>query len=436
MLKKEVKAITLLLSGIISIILGILIICNGIKILKLVTYLISIQLILNGLFNALLPIFKKHKKYKALDIIIKAAINIIFGLIIIFFNNYVLAIITLIFALYILLIALVNFISFIMYKINNIKGKFNLFLNFVINLLFAIILTINPYMHIKYVLIILGVYLLLYGFKRILNFVTEIMPQKTRNKIKNNIEIPLPLLLAMILPKALIRSINEMLKVDTPEEYNFEKISQKPDLFVIIHLAKTGTASFGHMEIAYKDKIYSYGNYNKYSRKIFEAIGDGVILIANKDKYIDYCVNKKERFLVEFGIALTNEQKVDVEKRINQLINENTIDYYSDLELYEKGELDKTDFKDMSSEIYKYADGKYKKIINGKNKIFFVLKNNCAVVSQYILKGTGKSVISLNGIVSPGTYYDYLNSRFMMKNTNVITRKLYAKEKICQNCRK
>ena len=62
------------------------------------------------------------------------------------------------------------------------------------------------------------------------------------------------------------------------------------------------------------------------------------------------------------------------------------------------------------------------------NKIFFVLKNNCAQVAEQILKGNGKRIIKLNGIISPGTYYDYLNQAFLMKNSNVVTKKVYMEE--------
>ena len=182
------------------------------------------------------------------------------------------------------------------------------------------------------------------------------------------------------------------------------------------------------MEIAYNDKIYSYGNYNKHSRKLFDSIGDGIILVANKEKYVNYCVKNKGRYLIEFGISLTEKQKMQVEKRINKLLTTNTESYYPDLELFEKGMLKDGDFSDMSSEIYKYAEGKFYRITKGKNKIFFVLKNNCAAVAEQILKGSGKRIIKISGIISPGTYYDYLNNAFIMKNTNVVTRKIYMED--------
>lgn len=425
MLKSQIKNYTLLVIGIISIILSVLVLSKGTELLELVIYLIGGLLIITNLLNLLLVPFKK---YKFIDTLIKTTINVIFGISIMFFSKYIITSFTLIFALYTLLISIVNIISYVIYVENNIKGKLNVFINAITSLIFTVILLINPTLNIKYVLIILSIYLMLYGLKNIINFIFQILPKKITNKIKARIDFPIPLLIAMFIPKALLKEINEILKVDKEKKFDYKKNDLKPKLFVIIHLAKSGSASFGHIEVSYNGKIYSYGNYNKHSRHLFDAIGDGIILVADKEKYIDYCIHNKKRYLIEFGIVLTEKEEKQIEKRINKLITENTEPFYSDLELYEKGKIMYDDFNDMSSEIYKYANGKYYRITKGKNKIFFVLKNNCAQVAEQILKGNGKRIIKLNGIISPGTYYDYLNQAFLMKNSNVVTKKVYMEE--------
>lgn len=425
MLKSQIKNYTLLVIGIISIILSVLVLSKGTELLELVIYLIGGLLIITNLLNLLLVPFKK---YKFIDILIKTTINVIFGISIMFFSKYIITSFTLIFALYTLLISIVNIISYVIYVENNIKGKLNVFINAITSLIFTVILLINPTLNIKYVLIILSIYLMLYGLKNIINFIFQILPKKITNKIKARIDFPIPLLIAMFIPKALLKEINEILKVDKEKKFDYKKNDLKPKLFVIIHLAKSGSASFGHIEVSYNGKIYSYGNYNKHSRHLFDAIGDGIILVADKEKYIDYCIHNKKRYLIEFGIVLTEKEEKQIEKRINKLITENTEPFYSDLELYEKGKIMYDDFNDMSSEIYKYANGKYYRITKGKNKIFFVLNNNCAQVAEQILKGNGKRIIKLNGIISPGTYYDYLNQAFLMKNSNVVTKKVYMEE--------
>ena len=184
----------------------------------------------------------------------------------------------------------------------------------------------------------------------------------------------------------------------------------------------------GHVEVAFENKIYSYGNYNRHSRKLFDSIGDGIICIADKEKYIHYAIENKNRYLVIFGLSLTSEQKQKVQKRIQDLISTDTEDYYPDLQLYEMGKIPNGDFNDMSSDLYKLANAKFKRITRGKHKKFFVLKTNCAMIVDYILGSLGKGVLAINGIITPGTYYDYLNKEFLINSSNVITRKVYTKE--------
>lgn len=183
----------------------------------------------------------------------------------------------------------------------------------------------------------------------------------------------------------------------------------------------------GHLEIVYKNKIYSYGNYNPHSRILKDLIGDGILLIADKMKYIKYAVTKKDRFLVLFGIKLTDKQKVAIESRIDKLYNKNVEEHLTDYDLYKKGLLD-TKPTDMSSDYAELCEGKFKKITKGKLKKFFVVKTNCVSVVEYILQGTGNKVLAINGLITPGTYYSYLNNEFLKPNSNVVSKKIYTKK--------
>lgn len=420
MLKQQVKMYSLFIIGLISIVLSIVIFSYGFKIVRLLTYLVAIVLFLSSLSKIFLIIIKKNK-IKLFPNLTKIGINFIFALAIILFNDYILASITLVFVLYLGLISAINFIGYLIYKKNNVSGRINILVNSIISLVFALIVLSNPYMHLKYVLLYLAIYLLLYGLENMINYILMALP----TKVKKQIRIPLPTIMSLILPKALIFEINELLKVDKIDEFNSNN-DLKPDIFVIIHLANSGSSAYGHMEIAYNNTIYSYGNYNMHARKLFESIGDGIILIADKEKYINYCIHNKKRYLIEFGISLTTEQKKEVENRINDLINNNTIDFYPDSALYERGLIEQKEFKDMSSDLYTLTNAHFKKIVSGKNKTFFALRNNCAAFANQILDNN--KILNINGILSPGAYYDYLNDAYKLKDSNVVTRKIYMED--------
>lgn len=428
MLRKSVDLFTLLLFSIVCIILGILTITNGEIVLRYNIYIVGIIIILVAIFdfNKLLSNIKEKKKL--IEPILKIILDCFFALIMFFKTEFILTSITIFFGIYILLHSLLHLFNFFLYYLNHIKGSLKLLIYSFITFILAFLLIFSPTKNIFYAEVIIGLYFIFLGITKLNDFIVEVIPTKISNKIKSHVQIQLPIFLAMFIPKRLISLINETLEIKSEnEKFHAVKKQANPDIEVIIHLATSGSASFGHVEICYQGMIYSFGNYDMHSRRFFDAIGDGVICIADRDSYINYILDHKNRYLVVFGIKLTKKEAKMIQQRINYLVNHETIDYYPDLALAEMGMLPDGEYHDMSSELYKIANAKFKKIISGKNKKFFVLKTNCVMVANSILNGIGKNLIALNGIISPGSYYDYLNNAFLNKTSNVITRKVYTK---------
>ena len=423
MVKEKINTMAFLIVGLFLITTGILLLIEKILTLTTLILISGCLFCIKGLIDFFNYITKKERR-NIINIIL-SLLHVTFGIICINNNSFILTTISRIFSIYFLFIAITHLINYFIYVKYDIKGKLICIIKFIMLFTLFILLLSKPIINSKYLSIIFALYLILYGFNSITNFLSEIIPLKTKNKVKRSINIQLPILFTAFIPPILTRYINELLETEEENKFNSTKKNKTSDLEVLIHLAQTGSASMGHVEISFKNKVYSYGNYDRHSRILFDSIGDGVILIANKQKYIKYCTQKRQRYIIEFGISLTEYEKKIVEERIKSLINTNTIDYFSDKQLAEKGLIPNKEFHDMSSELYLEADGHYKKIISGKHKKFFVLKNNCVMVAQYILSCVGKEILAINGIISPGAYYNYLNKRFMMKNTNVISRKIY-----------
>ena len=416
----------MLLFSLFFVIMGVLFINLQVKFADLLIKIICYGFILKGLIKLVILIYNQKNIQK--EFVMKEIVDILLGIIIVSFKGTLINLVPIIFGLYFLAICIIQLVEYYIYVKSGIKGRLNIIISFIFNFIMSCLLIINPYLKTKYIMTIIGVYLILIGFKTLIDFIFEILPINLVNKLKMNIKIPIPEVLTAFIPKTLIKLVNEMVEVD-PEakKYNYKKQDKQSDLQIILHLAKNGTAVMGHLEIAFEGIVYSYGNYNMHSRSIFQAVGDGIILIVDKQKYIQYCVEKRNRYLIEFGLKLSEKEKNIIRKNINELINNNTIDYYSDAQLMEQGKLEQKQTTDMSSEIYLFAQGKYKKITKGKYKKFFVLGNNCAMMVNSVLKSIGKNVIAINGILTPGAYYEFLNNQFMRKNTNVITRKIYTK---------
>lgn len=430
MLKRSVNSISYLISSIFFITIGFFAIFTSESLMKYILIILAVGISINALFRLTVNIFKVKSKT---NLFLRTLFDLFFSIFLLYKIDFISNSLIVLFGVYLFCHALFHLINFIIYEINHVHGKLKILLNFIVIFTLSLFLILQPNQNIQYAGIVIGIYLIFYGIMSFNDFICEIIPTKYTETFKNKIRIPLPIFLTFLIPQQLISLINESLEVkkDTSILY-FAKDNNQPDLFVLIHLARSGTASFGHVEIAFEDKIYSYGNYDRHSRKLFDGIGDGVIAIADKEDYINYQIFRQNRYLVEFGIKLSEKQKEIIKKRLIKLTTENTVPYYPDLQLAELGIIEMQEFHDMSSELYKLANAEYHKIISGKHKTFFVLKTNCAVVADWVLRSIG-AFIPENGIIAPGTYYEYLNNEFLKKNSNVISRKIYTKENYYKN---
>ncbi len=427
MIQKKIETYTFFAISVFFIIIGIFTCIDGTALMELILFLLSIGISFRAIVQ-IITILRKRRG-KIATTLIESGFQLLFATFIQYQTPLILKSITIVFGLYILIMSALHFINYVIYFRYHIRGSFRVLCEGIATLIFAILLIYKPTDNMKYAEIVIGIYMIFLGVSYFIDFIQMVLPTRITNKMKERIKISLPLLFTVFIPQKLLFRINEMLEVEhDTDDFNASKSNSSPDIEVIIHLAKNGSAAMGHVEIAFENKIYSYGNYNRHSRRLFDAIGDGIICIADKEKYIHYAIESKNRYLVIFGLSLTADQKRNVQKRIQDLISVNTADYYPDLQLYEMGKIPYGDFDDMSSDLYKLANAKFKRITRGKHKKFFVLKTNCAMVVDYILGSLGKGVLAVNGIITPGTYYDYLNKEFLITSSNVITRKVYTKE--------
>ena len=51
--------------------------------------------------------------------------------------------------------------------------------------------------------------------------------------------------------------------------------------------------------------------------------------------------------------------------------------------------------------------------------------SNCCYLVDDILGNSGMDILSINGIITPGTYYNYFNKELSLKNSNVVSKNIY-----------
>ena len=57
------------------------------------------------------------------------------------------------------------------------------------------------------------------------------------------------------------------------------------------------------------------------------------------------------------------------------------------------------------------------------------MSTNCVKLVDDVVGTTGSDLLTINGVITPGAYYEYLENEFKKKNSNVITKQIYSKEK-------
>lgn len=345
--------------------------------------------------------------------------HLIICLILSILPNFALGIVPFIFALYLIIIGISQFVMFYLSITNKTKLNFSSLFIGIIYFGIAIPLLVAPVTKIDIFLVCLSSYIILLGLSYTYNAIKDIIPTKTKNKIKRKIRITLPKAVEAIIPYSVMQEINKSLEVKNTYNYSYLKKDKKPDINILIHTSNNGFNRMGHIDICFEDKVISYGNYNEGSRFVGEFFGDGIIFTTNnKKEYINFCIDNSKKTLFDFGLVLTDNQKEKVKEKIDKLLSNTSPWNHKTDKKYNQG-------TSYAAKLYKKTKAKFYKIKKGKYKTYFVIGTNCCFLADEIIGSFGMDILSLNGIITPGTYYDYLNRLFNQKNSNVISKEIY-----------
>ena len=422
-MEQKVSINSFLLIGISLILIGIFTLIGSVSLFKDVANVMFLIMLIISIKNLISFLVKKQEdKFKLLT---KITI-VILSLIACIFKDYSVAIVPIIFAIYLLINSVANLFNFILLKLNKLRGGYSNLLIGLIYLISGIMILFGPLIHLNIVLKILGVYSLLLGISSVFDYIDF------NNYIKiPRIKVNMPFIIEAFIPISVLQKINKQYNIENDV---YEKINKKdniePDIEILIHVTEDGYGKLGHMDICYKDEIISYGNYDYNNNKLNGVFGTGVVFIAKpKLKYIRFCIEDTKKTIFVFGLKLKEEEKLEIEKRIKKL-KEELKKWDPPYKEARKKHKKVSNIKDYSSRLYKYMKPEFYKFKSGKNKVFFILKNNCVSLANKIIGPTLNKHQKMYGILTPGTYYDYLEREYMKKNSIVITKKIYNKYNI------
>lgn len=410
-----------LLIGLIMLIFGIVILIGSVNLYISVANIVLILMVLITIKDLFSLLIKKPK----LDIkLLSKVFNVFLAFLAYSFSEYAIAIVPIIFSIYAILNAIVYIINFVIIKLNKSKGGFKELFKGLLYLTIGITFLFSPIVHLNDLLTILGIYSILLGFTFIIDYL-EINHYFRLFKFR----ISLPSIIEALIPFGVLQRINKIINEEEyiKEEYN--KKEEKTDLEIIIHVTNAGYGRLGHMDICYKGEVISFGNYDKDTRKFYQLFGSGVIFTTyNKNDYIKFSIKDQKKTLFIFGLKLTDKEQKKIEHNIEKIKEE--LKPWEPTFVKEKSFFKKNKKVDYSARLYKATRAKFYKFKRTKYRMYFILGNNCVTMANRIINKALKDSFKFYGVMTPGTYYDYLQREYLKKNSKVVSKKIYSKNNI------
>lgn len=420
--QKYFNAATTTLQAIVIFVLGLFILKSMDTFLGMAVYIVSFGFMGVGLVQTLKNIFPKTEKVLPIEFIYSAG-NIVIGAFILAKPAIFVDLFPLLFTIYVGINSIVKFITYWIYKNNDIKGRMHILLRSLISFIFFLILIFHPLVRDTITYIIVGIYFIMLSITYLFDGIDSMIPKSKKDKLKRRFHLTLPVIIAAFLSKKALDEINEIFATEEeeiPEEVvRIVKEKVEPDIEVFVHMGEKGFATFGHVDVYFEGRIISYGSYDEDHVKLGSAIGDGVLFETGKDKYTAFCNTQADKTLVGFGIVLSDAQKQAIQDKLEEL-KEPTYPWEPKAQREKNGQ-----YEDYASRLYTQTGAKFWKFKSGKFKTYFVLNTNCVLLADQLMGASGIDIIKISGIVTPGTYYDYLNREFERENSRVVTKNIY-----------
>ena len=329
-----------------------------------------------------------------------------------------------IFGIYCLVSALASLIQLLINIYNQVKGKIFLLICTFFYMGIGIILIVSRE-ELKVLIRAFGIYLILLGF-RALSDASQCVNPLTKVEWKRKVRLTFPALLCAFFPDWALNAINSLLEAGQPVEWEQKEGKVSTDLRVFVHVGPYGLQKVGHICFAYRDIVYSYGNYDRASFRFNQTIGDGVLFRAPVQDYIPNAMEVENNTIFEYGITLSDSQKELLEAKLKAL--ETNLERWYCLIEQERGYDHLQDYQeDYPSRLHAKTGAKLYKFKSGKFKSYWALGDNCAVFTDRMLGCLGADILSMRGIISPGTYLDWLQKEFLKRNSPVVSRTLHVR---------
>lgn len=419
MKEKYYDSTSSLVLGILLVVVSVVLFMGKNQVYRYMVNLVVLVLFIRAFLDMVRFFFRRQSKDKKISVYVSCLFHLGVCCTFMVIPDFFYGIVPFLFSFYLIIIGIAQFVMCLVEIKNGEFIQVSRFLLGVIYLGIAIPIMRSPVMKLDTFVICFSLYTLLLGVYYIYDFIIQVLSVRTKNRFKRRIRITLPKIVEALIPYSVMVEINRNLEVQKSTSYSFEKDHRKSDLDILVHTSNRGLNRMGHIDIYFEGRVISYGNYDEGSRRFYDIFGAGVLFFAkDKGDYINFCIDHSKKTVFDFGIALTERQKSRVRKRIDELCA-NTVEWnYRDDKKYCGG-------NSYAAKLYKKTRAKFYKFKKGKYRTYFVLGTNCCFLADDILGKSGMDILSINGIITPGTYYDYLNRELKLRSSNIISKEVY-----------
>ena len=313
---------------------------------------------------------------------------------------------------------------------NRLKGAVRNGISAFLCIAFGLFLIINPIKNFSLLALIAGFYMIFYAITMLGDFIASVSKSDLdENKISRRAHFALPNLYTAIQPARMIGVINKYR--EEGKIVGGMLIERKPDstldtvnVEILVHLTTQGTNKFGHVDLAIKDKVYSYGTYDSSKVSLGGFVAQGTFIVVPKIPYLKYCLDYQQKYVIGFGAALSEKQLSCVRKNIEEMLS-HCEPLESRYEQAVKNGEDGSQLNDPASNIVRDVGGKVYTVVDGPFKRYFGINTNCVRVADWLLTDSGVDSLTFNAISTPGGYYSMLDNMFARKNTRIIRKTSY-----------
>lgn len=420
---KKINHLNLFIMGTLFILLGIFVLNTSTLLFDAIVFIFGIVFLVTGISKIFQIFFNKEKSKNKELTMTNALVNFVVGIIILMFPKMPIGIFAYCFGFYILALSITHGAYYLILQKDKVKGRWKEMGAFLFYLAFAIFLGFIPYLHINVIMNVIAAYFIMFGFFYYKDLVLDVIPVKRKDELKRHFRISLPVFMQAILPKFVLDEVNEFLipsdqkEIDARSDFSQYKIEEKADVEIYIHASNKGFGKVGHVDICIDNQFLSYGNYDSESVRFNELIGDGVLINTYKEDYIPFVIKDSEKTLFCYGLKLSEVQKEKVLKRLADI---KKLIYPWEVPMCDEN--DKPYANRLLEECPETAFYKFKR---SRFKTYFVATTNCVQLADFIVGSAGLDILNINGIVTPGAYYEYLERQFSLNNELVIYKKIY-----------